>query len=397
MYSHRSHTPHRPSTGSRLPLPARPVALALIVGLALALGACSSATKMQVQKEQILRQVEDMRNRAYRCAPKELALAESHATFAGWELDQGNLRRAEEHITLAAKSSETADMQSRAPECQDVQVVVASDRDGDGYLDDDDQCPDKPEDFDGDEDEDGCPDIEQDQDGDGILDPDDSCPLDPEDFDGFEDVEGCPDADNDADVVCDPWVAEQGRLEDFPCKGTDQCPMDPEDQDGFEDEDGCPDIDNDDDKIVDTEDDCPNDPEDYDGDEDEDGCPEERKLVVVKKDRIELNEPVYFATDKTDVLPRSEPLLDEIADVLKSNSTIEVRIEGHTDSRGSSRYNEKLSQGRADSVRNELVARGIEPTRMVAIGYGEERPIDTNETPEGRQNNRRVEFHITNR
>src|SRR5690606_33179753 len=120
--------------------------------------------------------------------------------------------------------------------------------------------------------------------------------------------------------------AEQGRLAEFDCDGSDQCPDDPEDIDQWQDEDGCPDIDNDEDKIPDVADQCPTpqDPnsspydsaEDYDGDQDEDGCPEERKLVVVTEDKIELNEPVYFATNKTKVLSRSEPLLDEIASIL---------------------------------------------------------------------------------
>src|SRR5690606_11181483 len=122
------------------------------------------------------------------------------------------------------------------------------------------------------------------------------------------------------------------------------------------DEDGCPDIDNDEDKIPDVADQCPTpqDPnsspydsaEDYDGDQDEDGCPEERKLVVLTEDKIELNEPVYFATSKTKVLSRSEPLLDEIASILVENPVMEVRIEGHTDSRGKDKFNMKLSDGR---------------------------------------------------
>lgn len=373
-----------------------PLLLLLVTSGVFVMSSCSSASRLAVQQEQVLRDVEAMRSRAYRCSPRELALAESHAEFARWELDQGSLRRAEEHILTAVKNAETADLQSRAPACQDVQVALVGDRDGDGIPDNVDQCPDIPEDFDGIDDEDGCPEGD-DKDGDGILDADDACPLDPEDFDGFEDQDGCPDADNDADLLCDPWVAQQGREGAFPCKGIDQCPDHPEDFDGWEDDDGCPDLDNDDDKILDVDDLCPNEPEDYDGDADDDGCPDERKLIKVTDDRIELIEPVYFATDKTKVLARSEPLLDEIADYLRSSPTIEIRIEGHTDDKGSDSYNKKLSQGRADSVRNELISRGIDGSRMTAIGYGEERPVDTNKTKEGRANNRRVEFHITNR
>src|SRR5450755_1829976 len=124
------------------------------------------------------------------------------------------------------------------------------DRDGDGYKDDQDQCPDEPEDFDGFQDQDGCPD--PDNDNDGIPDVDDECPLVPEDRDGDHDEDGCPEGnegDRDGDGIADT---------------VDQCPDDPEDRDNFQDTDGCPDPDNDNDQIPDTDDLCPNDPEDRD-------------------------------------------------------------------------------------------------------------------------------------
>ncbi len=142
------------------------------------------------------------------------------------------------------------------------------DRDGDGCYDREDPCPDDPEDRDGFEDADCCPDADNDQDG--ICDPwvadqnrgeqyaalchgRDQCPDVPEDRDGFEDEDGCPDPDNDNDRICDPWVADQNRGQQYAtlCRGRDQCPDVPEDRDGFEDEDGCPDPDNDRDKICD--------------------------------------------------------------------------------------------------------------------------------------------------
>lgn len=137
--------------------------------------------------------------------------------------------------------------------------VGGRDRDGDGIRDRDDLCPDDPEDLDGFEDEDGCPDL--DNDGDGIPDAVDLCPNLPEDFDGFQDDDGCPDLDNDLDGIPDDL---------------DLCPNQPEDFNGFEDDDGCPDavIDRDGDGIVDAVDLCPDQPEDFDGFEDEDGCPE---------------------------------------------------------------------------------------------------------------------------
>ena len=137
------------------------------------------------------------------------------------------------------------------------------DRDGDGIKDDVDKCPDEPEDFDGFQDEDGCPDPDNDRDGNPDV--DDKCPNVPEDKDGFQDADGCPEGNkNDRDG--------DGILDDV-----DKCPDEPEDFDGFQDEDGCPDPDNDNDGILDVDDLCPNDPEDKDGFEDADGCPDPRQ------------------------------------------------------------------------------------------------------------------------
>ena len=133
----------------------------------------------------------------------------------------------------------------------------SSDRDGDGIPDDKDECPDQPEDFDGQDDADGCPDL--DSDGDGIPDDKDRCPHEPEDLDGYQDEDGCPDPDNDGDGIPD-------RL--------DQCPNAPEDKDGVDDHDGCPDPDNDGDGIPDSKDRCPLEPETKNGYLDDDGCPD---------------------------------------------------------------------------------------------------------------------------
>lgn len=131
------------------------------------------------------------------------------------------------------------------------------DNDKDGIPDDRDQCPNDPEDFDGFEDEDGCPDLDNDRDG--VPDDKDQCPLEPEDIDTHRDWDGCPDSDNDGDGIPDEL---------------DQCPHRAEDFDGFQDEDGCPDLDNDGDGIPDEMDQCPNEPEDYDTFFDDDGCPD---------------------------------------------------------------------------------------------------------------------------
>jgi outer membrane protein OmpA-like peptidoglycan-associated protein len=163
-----------------------------------------------------------------------------------------------------------------------------ADADGDGIPDYRDKCPDQPEDKDGFEDSDGCPDPDNDKDG--IPDVKDKCPNEPEDFDNFEDEDGCPELDNDKDGVPDKQdncPLKPGPKESRGCppdmldddgdgipNHKDKCPTEPEDKDGFEDEDGCPDPDNDKDGIPDEHDKCPNDPEDKDGFEDADGCPD---------------------------------------------------------------------------------------------------------------------------
>ena len=291
-----------------------------------------------------------------------------------------------------------------------------NDRDKDGILDDVDQCPDDPEDKDSFEDENGCPDPDNDKDG--ILDVNDQCPMQPEDKDGFQDEDGCPDPDNDSDGILDTEDKCPNRPEtvnnfqdadgcpdqiaDTDGDGipdtSDRCPRDPEDKDGFEDEDGCPDPDNDKDGILDVNDRCPSEPETKNGFEDEDGCPDTRPLTRVKivKDKIVILEKVYFHTNKATIKKSSYDVLNEVAEVLRTNPSITgLRVEGHTDSRGSARYNKKLSQRRADSVRRFLIDHGISGDRLESVGFGEEEPIDTNKTREGRSNNRRVEFRIT--
>ena len=257
---------------------------------------------------------------------------------------------------------------------------ASGDRDGDGIPDGADRCPDQPEDLDGFEDNDGCPDLDNDRDG--IPDVNDKCPLQPEDLDGFEDEDGCPELDNDRDGVLDAG---------------DRCPLKPEDRDGFQDNDGCPDLDNDRDGIPDLDDKCPNQPEAFNGVDDEDGCPDKGKGEVqldVARKRITVP-PVYFATDKDVILTRSFPTLLLVADVLKKNSWVElVSIEGHTDSRGEDDYNKGLSSRRAASVVRFLQENGVTAERLRSVGHGETKPVASNETPEGWAKNRRVEFLI---
>ncbi len=126
--------------------------------------------------------------------------------------------------------------------------------------------------------------------------------------------------------------------------------------------------------------------------------PEPEKKVTVKEESIELSEVVQFASGSAILLPESEKLLDEVADAMKDHPEIlRIRVEGHTDSRAGSRYNRKLSRSRARAVRKYLIEKGVKGRRLVARGYGEKAPLDSNKTREGRYKNRRVEFKILKR
>jgi outer membrane protein OmpA-like peptidoglycan-associated protein len=254
------------------------------------------------------------------------------------------------------------------------------DNDRDGILDVDDECPLVPEDHDGDADEDGCPEgTIGDRDGDGILDNVDECPDEPEDRDGFQDEEGCPDPDNDNDGILDV---------------DDLCPNDPEDKDQFQDEDGCPDPDNDKDRILDVNDSCPNDPEMYNGFEDEDGCPD-RGNVVIEENEILILEKIYFATDSAEILSKSFPIVDAVAATLIGNPQLTlVEVQGHADERSSDEYNIKLTSDRAASVVQALAQRGVDLNRLRSAGYGERCPIDPAHNAPAWEKNRRVEFKI---
>jgi outer membrane protein OmpA-like peptidoglycan-associated protein len=270
------------------------------------------------------------------------------------------------------------------------------DNDGDGILDGYDSCPNEPEDLDGFMDEDGCPDFDHDEDG--IKEPDDKCPAEAEDFDGFEDEDGCPDPDNDGDGLCDPWVAASGKAELYArkCRGIDLCPNEPEDKDGFQDDDGCPDFDNDNDGVPDKLDRCPNEPETWNGFKDDDGCPDKGKpLVVITDEKIELKETILFETASDKIRGKiSFELLDIVTQVLKGNPAIRVSIEGHTDNKGNAEANRELSKRRAESVKKYLSGKGIEENRMETKGWGPDNPIADNRQSSGRAVNRRVEFII---
>ncbi len=345
--------------------------------------ACEQGTRMRARLREVNRQIEQAeRNGAYTCAPKQLALAKSHASFTQIELDEGYMSRAEWHFKIADQNTEEALEKSPPEKCAPRRVVVEDvpecpDPDGDGICGDADRCPTVPEDFDGVEDDDGCPD-DQDTDGDGIADSADGCIVDAEDLDQYQDDDGCPELDNDLDGVPDL---------------NDRCPQEPEDPDGFQDEDGCPDNDNDGDSFVDVDDRCPNTP----GVASEQGCPLQLTSVVIRDDRIDITQQIHFEFDRAVIRPESYHILDEVVLVLQNYPTITIEIQGHTDARGEDNYNYWLSHDRAQAVRQYLTDHNVDPSRLSFQGFGENCPIESNRTREGRAANRRVVFLRTDR
>ena len=123
--------------------------------------------------------------------------------------------------------------------------------------------------------------------------------------------------------------------------------------------------------------------------------PPKPQRVVLTASSIKISDKVQFKLGSAELLPESFSLLDEVVAVLKDNPQIEVlQVEGHTDSTGGAAINRKLSGERAASVRTYLASKGVEEKRMVAKGFGPDRPIADNNTPEGQEQNRRVEFNI---
>ncbi len=257
------------------------------------------------------------------------------------------------------------------------------DRDNDTILDPQDACPDQPGVPTTDPTTNGCPPPPPppaDKDGDGIPDSQDACPDKPGVKTDDPNTNGCPPPppDRDKDGIVD---------------SEDACP----DVAGVKTEDpktnGCPpDPDRDKDGIPNEQDACPDNAGPANPDPKKNGCPQ----AVVKNNQIVILDQVKFATGSARILPASNGILEAVQTVLTEHPEItKVSIEGHTDNKGTAKLNKKLSADRAASVVTWLVTKGkIDKDRLSSVGYGQEQPIDTNETDEGRQNNRRVEFHI---
>ncbi|MBN1653336.1 MAG: OmpA family protein [Deltaproteobacteria bacterium] len=252
-----------------------------------------------------------------------------------------------------------------------------SDRDGDGVIDSEDACPDEAGVASEELDKNGCPEP-SDRDGDGIADEQDDCP----DEAGIASEEpgknGCPEpADRDQDSIIDEQDAcpdQAGVSSDDP--GKNGCPL-PKDRDG--------------DGVIDSEDACPDEAGVASQDPKKNGCPE----VVVTDKEIVVNERIEFGTGDAAITVESEPVLAKVIAVLREHPEItRLSIEGHTDNAGKPKKNLQLSRRRAQAVVSWLIGHGIDKGRLEAKGFGQDKPIDSNDTDQGRQNNRRVEFKI---
>lgn len=229
------------------------------------------------------------------------------------------------------------------------------DTDGDGLLDKDDNCPNEA----GPQENNGCP--WPDTDNDGILDKDDDCPN----IAGSAEHNGCPDTDGDGIRDMD-----------------DRCPETP----GSIEHKGCPDSDGD--TLADLDDECPT----IAGPVSNKGCPEVTQEV--QKQLNDYARTILFDTGKATIKAESVTVMVDIIQILNEYPNAKFTVEGHTDSVGSNESNQKLSEARANSVRDFLIDKGIAGNRLTAIGYGEEKPIASNTTALGKKQNRRVEINL---
>ncbi len=229
------------------------------------------------------------------------------------------------------------------------------DADGDGIEDSKDSCPNEA----GSQEMNGCPDA----DGDGVADKDDACPSEA----GLANLAGCPDADGDG-------VADKD----------DECPNEA----GPAENKGCPWPDKDGDSVLDKDDNCP----DVAGTVANNGCPEVTEEV--QKQLNDYAKTILFDTGRSSLKPESTAVFVDIIRILNEYPTAKFAVEGHTDSSGGAKTNQRLSEERANAVRDFLIAEGVGADRLTAAGYGEDRPIADNKTSKGRRENRRVEINL---
>jgi outer membrane protein OmpA-like peptidoglycan-associated protein len=258
------------------------------------------------------------------------------------------------------------------------------DKDNDGVADYLDACPD----ISGNALMNGCPD----RDNDGVTDLNDRCP----DTKGTPTLKGCPDTDGDGVADLDDKCANTPPGNKVDSNG---CPLD-DDKDGvMNDTDRCPNDygpsslkgcpDGDGDGVPDIDDRCPN----AKGTIENKGCPE-----IAKQDAVRITyigSKIFFENNSDKLKVASLVLLDELVKILNKYEGANLYIDGHTDSNGSDEFNQLLSQKRTNAVRIYLIEKGIADSRITATGFGESKPIASNETALGKAKNRRVELRTT--
>lgn len=361
------------------------LSLSSILALA-ALAACGSPINVKARQDALKTELAKATALGAKdCAPEEFARSQAQMEFARIEIDQGDYIRAEDHLEEGFRMAKAA--QRGAKNCGRTIVVKATPKPTVVVVltptptpvvvvatptptptpqvvivkETPTPAPATPT---------PTPDVSKiDSDRDGTPDLRDDCPADA----GPITNGGCPVRDSDGDGVPD---------------GTDACPGTP----GPITYKGCPPPDKDKDGVVDDADKCP----EQAGPPANNGCPELKYIVINKETkRIELKQMIHFASGKAIILADSFAILDEVAKVLRENATMEIRIEGHTDSDGAATLNLRLSKARADSVKAYLAKSGVKSARLRAVGLGETSPLGENRTAEGKSLNRRVEFHIT--
>ncbi|MCB0539022.1 MAG: OmpA family protein [Bacteroidetes bacterium] len=256
------------------------------------------------------------------------------------------------------------------------------DKDNDGITDDIDKCPDVA----GVEKFKGCPDT----DGDGIQDSQDECP----EVAGIEEFKGCPDTDGDGIKDSEDKCPQVAGLKEYNgCPDTDGDGLIDSEDDcpqvaGPKENNGCPFADDDKDGVINKEDKCPNTP----GPKENNGCPIIEKEVEEALDLAFKN--LEFETGKSIIKKSSYSSLDNLTQILKDHPDYRLLVEGHTDSVGSAESNMTLSQARANAVKDFLMKKGVSGDKIITKGFGETKPVASNDTAAGRQENRRVEMTI---
>lgn len=269
---------------------------------------------------------------------------------AGLTFNLSNSEKIEEPTLFIPVDTDEDGIPDESDECPEIaglpQFNGCPDTDEDGIPDHKDECPEVA----GLPQFNGCPDT----DGDGIPDHKDDCPN----VAGPASNKGCPEPDTDGDGVPD---------------SKDRCP----EVAGLPQFNGCPDTDGD--GIADIDDECPEVP----GPASNKGCPEINKEIRVE-----------FETGKSVLKPVSYSVLDKVVEILKSNDSFKVNVEGHTDNTGTDQINEGLSVQRAKVCADYIISKGIAADRVSSEGFGSQKPIADNGTDEGRARNRRTDFRL---